>query len=82
MKNSLYLMVFLAFITSMVFTSCGPSKKLVEPWAKVDKLQIDSAKTHSLLDNCNDLTKTLNDDKALLQAKNKSERMVIKMYFI
>lgn len=70
MKKSLLLLLSFTLASGLLFTSCGPSKKLVESRAKVDKLQNDSARTHSLLNNCNDLAKTLNDDKALLQAKN------------
>lgn len=70
MKKSLLLLLSLTLVSGILFTSCGPSKKLVESRAKVDKLQNDSARTHNQLDNCNDLVKTLNDDKAFLQAKN------------
>jgi len=70
MKKPIYLLVFAALITSMVFTSCGPSKKLVESRAKVDNLQNDSARTHSQLNDCNSMVSKLNDDKANLQAIN------------
>jgi len=70
MKKPLHLLAFLTLFTGLVFTSCGPSKKLVESRAKVDKLQNDSARTHNQLNDCNTLVKNLNDDKATLQAKN------------
>jgi chemotaxis protein MotB len=70
MKKPIYLLVFAALITGMVFTSCGPSKKLVESRAKVDNLQNDSARTHSQLNDCNAMVSKLNDDKANLQAIN------------
>jgi chemotaxis protein MotB len=54
----------------LTLASCGPSKKLVESRAKVDRLQNDSASTHSLLNDCNTLVRNLNDDKASLQSKN------------
>jgi len=72
MKKPLRLLAFLALIAGLVFTSCGPSKKLVESRARVDKLQNDSTTTHSRLIDCNTLVKNLNDDKASLQAKNSS----------
>jgi chemotaxis protein MotB len=70
MKKPIYLLVFAALITGMVFTSCGPSKKLVESRAKVNNLQNDSARTHSQLNDCNTLVTKLNEDKANLQAIN------------
>jgi chemotaxis protein MotB len=72
MKKPLHFLAFLTLVASLVFTSCGPSKKLVESRARVDKLQNDSATTHSRLNDCNTLVKNLNDDKASLQAKNSS----------
>jgi len=72
MKKPIHLLVFLALISGMVFTSCGPGKKLVASRNRVDKLQNDSATTHSQLNDCNTLVKNLNTDKASLQSKNEA----------
>jgi len=67
MKKIIYFIAFLSLTLALLFTSCGPSKKLMVSEAKVDKLQKDSANTHSQLNECNALVKNLNDDKASLQ---------------
>jgi len=67
MKKTIHFIAFLSLILAMLFTSCGPSKKLMVSEAKVDKLQKDSANTHSQLNKCNALVKNLNDDKTSLQ---------------
>lgn len=70
MNKSFHILAFLAIAVSLVFTSCGPSKKLVESRAKVDRLQNDSAKTHSRLNDCNSLVADLNKEKVFLQNEN------------
>jgi len=70
MKRVLPLLAIPTLVLGMFFTSCGPSKKLVESRAKVDKLQLDSAATHGKLNDCNTLVKNLNDEKAFLQNEN------------
>lgn len=72
MKKTIQLLAFVTLIASVMLTSCGPGKKLVESRAKVENLRSDSARTHSLLNDCNMLVKNLNDDKASLQAQNTS----------
>lgn len=72
MKKSLHLIAFSALIFSLMFTSCGPSKKLQVSRAKVDKLQLDSVNTHNQLNACNVQVKNLNDDKASLENANAS----------
>ncbi len=67
MKKTIHFLAFLSLILALLFTSCGPSKKLMVSEAKVDKLQKDSANTHSQLNDCNALVKNLNEDKASLQ---------------
>ena len=68
----MYFIALTSLIFSLLFISCGPSKKLLVSRAKVDQLQKDSANTHSLLDECNVKVKNLNDDKATLQNENAS----------
>ncbi len=70
MKRVLPFLTISALVLSLSLTSCGPSKKLVESRSRVDKLQNDSASTHSQLKDCNTLVRNLNDDKAALEAKN------------
>jgi chemotaxis protein MotB len=67
MKKTIHFIAFLSLILALLFMSCGPSKKLMVSDAKVDKLQKDSANTHSRLNECNALVKNLNDDKTSLQ---------------
>jgi chemotaxis protein MotB len=68
MKKSFHALVFSALILSLL--SCGPGKKLVNSRAQVGQLQKDSASTHSLLNDCNALVKTLDNDKISLQNEN------------
>jgi len=70
MKNTFPFLLVLPLILSLLFTSCGPSKKLVESRSKVDKLQKDSAITHNQLNDCNTLVKNLNEEKVVLQNEN------------
>src|SRR5450759_5100914 len=70
MKKTFHFLAFLSLILSVVFTSCGPSKKLMDSEAKVDKLQKDNAHTLVLLNECNTQVKKLNDEKASLQNEN------------
>jgi chemotaxis protein MotB len=63
---------------SVVITSCGPSKKLVESRARVDKLQNDSASTHNQLNDCNTLVKNLNNEKVFLQGENDAAQKSLK----
>jgi len=70
MKRVLPFLTIAAFVFSLSLTSCGPGKKLVESRSRVNKLQNDSAATHSQLTDCNLRVKNLNDDKAALEAKN------------
>ena len=67
MKKTAYFLAFISLTLSMTLSSCGPSKKLVSSRATVEQLQLDSAKTHNQLIDCNALVKNLNDDKLSLQ---------------
>jgi len=78
MNKTSYFIAFLALSVSLVFTSCGPSKKLVESRAKVDKLQIDSASTHGKLNDCNTMVKNLNEEKIFLQNENAAAQKNLK----
>lgn len=70
MKKSFLQFVAIATTLGILVTSCGPSKKLVESRSRVDKLQNDSASTHSQLNDCNTLVKNLNNEKVILQNEN------------
>ncbi len=70
MKKAFHLLGFLSLVLSLIFSSCGPSKKLLESEAKVDKLQKDNARTFSLLNDCNTQVKILTDDKTSLKNEN------------
>ena len=70
MKNTFHLLTISILLTVLLFSSCGPSKKLVESRNRVDKLQNDSTKTHNQLNDCNTLVKNLNTEKANLQNEN------------
>jgi chemotaxis protein MotB len=70
MKKSIHLFALLSLIFSLLFTSCGPSKKLLVSRAKVDQLQKDSATTHNQLNACNAQVNNLSSDKASLLNAN------------
>ena len=78
MKRVLQLLAISTLVLSLFFTSCGPSKKLVESRAKVDKLQIDSAATHGKLNDCNTLVKNLNEEKVILKNENDAAQKNLK----
>jgi len=67
MKKKFLYIAFLPLILSMLFTSCGTSKKLLVSEAKISKLQKDSANTHNQLDECNVHLKKLSNENALVQ---------------
>ncbi|MBE3086325.1 MAG: OmpA family protein [Bacteroidetes bacterium] len=67
MKKSLHFLAFLSLILGLLFTSCGPSKKLMVSEAKVDELQKDNANTHNKLNVCNAQVQNLNEEKVSLQ---------------
>ncbi len=72
MKKTFLFLAFLSLGSSLLFTSCGPSKKLLASQAKVDKLQKDNVSTLSQLNECNTQVKNLNEEKASLQNENAS----------
>ena len=78
MNKTSYFVAFLSLFVSLVVTSCGPSKKLVESRAKVDRLQNDSASTHSQLKDCNTLVSDLNQEKVILQNENAAAQKNLK----
>lgn len=67
MKKNFRLIPLFIVILSVLFTACGPSKKLVASRNWVDQLQRDSAYTHSQLNACNDLTAELKREKSILE---------------
>lgn len=78
MKRVLPFLTISALVLSLSLTSCGPSKKLVESRSRVDKLQNDSASTHSQLNECNTLVKNLNSEKVFLQNENAAAQKNLK----
>ena len=67
MKKTIRFIPISILIFSLVFASCGPGKKLVASREQVKQLQMDSADTHSQLNDCNGLVKDLRAEKATLQ---------------
>jgi chemotaxis protein MotB len=67
MKKTFTFLAFFSLILSLPFSSCGPSKKLMNSEAKVDNLQRENATSHSQLNDCNLQVKKLNEAKASLQ---------------
>jgi len=67
MKKTFCFITFLSLIIGLLFSSCGPSKKLLVSQAKVEKLQKDSTNTHSQLNDCNAQVKNLLEQKVTLQ---------------
>ena len=72
MKKSFHILALLTILISLLFISCGPSKKLLVSQTKVDKLQKDSVNTHNQLNDCNTQVKNLKDEKSSLQKENAS----------
>ena len=72
MKKTIRLLAFLSIIFSLIFISCVSSRKFMACESKVDMLQVDSAKTHIQLDECNDQVKSLKDEKSSLQNEKAS----------
>ena len=67
MKKSFHLLALLLLSAGLLFTSCGPGKKLLSSQARVDQLQKDSINTHGRLMECDALVKNLQADKALVE---------------
>ena len=78
MKNPFYTLALLPLIFTLLLTSCGPSKKLVESRSKVEKLQKDSTLTHNQLNDCNKQVTTLNEEKVYLQNENAAAQKNLK----
>jgi len=72
MKKTLHSLAFLSLILSLLFTSCGPSKKLVLSEARYDKLQKENAYTLGQLNDCNKQVKNIQEEKAALQNERAS----------
>ena len=67
MKSTNYLLLVSAIVFSMLFTSCGPGKKLVASRVRVSNLEQDSTTTHKQLNECNGQVTNLNAQKEALQ---------------
>jgi len=68
MKKSILLeAAFTLIIFSLLFTSCVSMKKFRESTTRVDKLQKDSANTHSQLNESNKQVNSLKEAKAALE---------------
>ncbi len=70
MKKTIHLLAFSTVIISLLLTSCGPSKKLLQSQANYDKLQQENAYTIGQLNDCNTQVKNLNNEKSVLQNEN------------
>lgn len=70
MKNSFHFLALMLLAVGLSVTSCGPSKKLVNSQAKVDRLQKDSINLHDQLDDCNRQLSNLFNEKTSLQNEN------------
>lgn len=70
MKHKIHILTLLTLAFGLIFTSCGPSKALINSEARVSKLQKDSTDTHQLLSDCNAMVSLLNKEKANLQNEN------------
>lgn len=64
-------LVFALILTA----SCGPTEKSKTSEDQIAQLQIDSATTHGLLEECYANTNSLNNENATLQDKNDSVRL-------
>ena len=67
MKKHIQITALLTVILSLIFSSCGPSKKLLTSQSKVEKLRRDSTNIQSQLSDCNEKVKNLVLSKAALQ---------------
>jgi chemotaxis protein MotB len=67
MKKNYCITAFLFLILSLIFISCGTGKKLQRSETRVDKLQRDSTRMQSQLNDCNEKVKNLNSAKTSLQ---------------
>jgi len=72
MKKTFYLLSYLSLALCLVFSSCGPSKKLLTSQAKVNKLRKDSAQAFNQMKECSTLVKNLTKEKDSLQNENAS----------
>ena len=79
MKKSIQSITFLFLFVSLLFTSCGPSKKLLVSQAKFDKLQKENANTVSRLNDCNNQVASLNKEKDALKNENASTQNDLKI---
>jgi len=71
MKRTIYV-ISSFLVLSMIFTACGPGKKLVASRVHVSSLQMDSTTTHGQLTDCNSQVTTLSAEKASLQDQKAS----------
>jgi len=72
MKRATFVISSSFLILSMVFTSCGPGKKLVASRVHVNSLQMDSSSTHGQLNDCNVQVNKLMDERSALQKEKAS----------
>lgn len=72
MKKLFLSLASLFLIISLIFVSCGPSKKLTVAQNRVNKLKTDSVNTHSQLKQCNIQVDNLNEKNRYLQTENTS----------
>ncbi len=70
MQKTIFYIPFSFLLLSMVFTSCGPGKKLVASRAHVNQLQLDSTDTHGQLNECTGQVKDLRTQYSTLETQN------------
>ncbi|HBX50067.1 MAG: hypothetical protein A2275_07555 [Bacteroidetes bacterium RIFOXYA12_FULL_35_11] len=70
MKKTSLLIAIAIMVFSLLFTSCGPSKKLLDSEARVNKLQKENAEKISKIDELDKQVADLNKDKSFLQNEN------------
>lgn len=70
MKKTFYYILSVSIIFGIVFSSCGPSKKLVESRADVNKLQNENTVMNGKLIDCSSEVAMLQEEKTTLQTEN------------
>jgi chemotaxis protein MotB len=67
MKKTFCIIAVLSLISGVLLTSCVPAQKLRNSEVRVGKLQSDSVKTRSQLNDCNTIVKNLKADNSSIQ---------------
>jgi chemotaxis protein MotB len=70
MKKTLLFLVCQSLVLGLLFTSCGPSKALVNSEARAEKLRKENANTRSQLDDCNNQVASLKQENVSMKLQN------------